>query len=217
MLQSQYLSNLILEKLNQNFPQFEEELKKHIAAQASFKTFKEGEMMMQSGQYLKSTLLITKGRVKLYTNGEEGEDYFMYFLEPGQACAMSFICAARNKKSELEAIAAEDTEAIMVPIEVLDSLMHKYKSWYYFVLENYRSRFQELLDALRSVAFHSMDERLEYYLIKQQNAFQTKTLHLTHEQIANDLNTSRVVVSRLLKQMENNGKLKLHRNSVELI
>lgn len=207
----------ILEKLNQNFPQFEEELKKHIAAHASFRTFKEGEMMMQSGQYLKSTLLITKGRVKLYTNGEEGEDYFMYFLEPGQACAMSFICAARNKKSELEAIAAEDTEAIMVPIEVLDSLMHKYKSWYYFVLENYRSRFQELLDALRSVAFHSMDERLEYYLVKQQNAFQTKALHLTHEQIANDLNTSRVVVSRLLKQMENNGKLKLHRNSIELV
>jgi CRP/FNR family transcriptional regulator len=161
-------------------------------------------------------MLITKGRVKIYTNGEEGEDYFMYFLEPGQACAMSFICAARNKKSELEAIAAEDTEAIFIPIELLDSLMLKYKSWYYFVLENYRSRFQELLDSLRSVAFQSMDERLEYYLLKQKNTYNTNELHLTHEQIANDLNTSRVVVSRLLKQMENNKRLKLNRNSIIL-
>ena len=207
----------IIEKLNHNFPQFEDDLKQLIASQATLKSFREGDMMMQCGQYLKSSMLITKGLVKLYTNGEEGEDYLMYFLEPGQACAMSFICAARNKKSELEAIAAEDTEAIMIPIELLDSLMHKYKSWYYFVLENYRSRFQELLDALRSVAFHSMDERLEYYLLKQKNAFQSNELHLTHEQIANDLNTSRVVISRLLKQMENTHKLKLHRNSIVLL
>lgn len=207
---------LIKQKLQILFPHFEEELMQHIASNATLRNFKEGDMMMQSGQVLKSTMLITKGRVKIYTNGEEGEDYFMYFLEPGQACAMSFICAARNKKSELEAIAAEDTEAIFIPIELLDSLMLKYKSWYYFVLENYRSRFQELLDSLRSVAFQSMDERLEYYLLKQKNTYNTNELHLTHEQIANDLNTSRVVVSRLLKQMENNKRLKLNRNSIIL-
>ena len=208
--------NNILELLNKYYTQFDEDLKHYIASKALVKEFKSGDEMMRSGQYLKSTMLVTKGRVKLFTNGEDGEDFFMYYLEPGQACALSFVCAARNKKSDLEAIAIEDVEAIMIPIELMDDLMIKHKSWYYFVIESYRNRYQEVLDALRSVAFHGMDERLEYYLIKQKNSFQNKTLNLTHEQIANDLNSSRVVISRLLKQMENNGKVKLLRNAIEV-
>lgn len=208
--------NNILELLNKYYPQFDEDLKQYIASKALVKEFKSGDEMMRSGQYLKSTMLVTKGRVKLFTNGEDGEDFFMYYLEPGQACALSFVCAARNKKSDLEAIAIEDVEAIMIPIELMDDLMIKHKSWYHFVIESYRNRYQEVLDALRSVAFHGMDERLEYYLIKQKNSFQNKTLNLTHEQIANDLNSSRVVISRLLKQMENNGKVKLLRNAIEV-
>ena len=210
------MMNNILELLNKYYPQFDEDLKQYIASKALVKEFKSGDEMMRSGQYLKSTMLVTKGRVKLFTNGEDGEDFFMYYLEPGQACALSFVCAARNKKSDLEAVAIEDVEAIMIPIELMDDLMIKHKSWYYFVIESYRNRYQEVLDALRSVAFHGMDERLEYYLIKQKNSFQNKTLNLTHEQIANDLNSSRVVISRLLKQMENNGKVKLLRNEIEV-
>ncbi len=206
----------IREKLKIHFPQFEEGLIDCIEKHCTIRTFKAGEAMMRTGQYMKSTMLITSGKVKIYTEGEEGEEFFMYFLEPGQACAMSFICAARNKKSDLEAFATEETEAIMVPIEIMDTFMTKYKSWYYFVLENYRNRYQELLDALKSVAFHSMDERLEYYLMKQKNSQQSHTLNLTHEQIARDLNSSRVVISRLLKQMEQAGRLKLHRNAIEL-
>lgn len=206
----------IRERLKIHFPQFEEGLVDCIEKHCNVRTFKAGEAMMRTGQYMKSTMLITSGKVKIYTEGEEGEEFFMYFLEPGQACAMSFICAARNKKSDLEAFATEETEAIMVPIEIMDTFMTKYKSWYYFVLENYRNRYQELLDALKSVAFHSMDERLEYYLMKQKNSQQSNTLNLTHEQIARDLNSSRVVISRLLKQMEQAGRLKLHRNSIEL-
>lgn len=205
-----------LELLNKYYPQFDEDLKQSIASKALVKEFKSGEEMMRSGQYLKSTMLVTKGRVKLFTNGEDGEEFFMYYLEPGQACALSFVCASRNKKSDLEAIAIEEVEAIMIPIELMDDLMIKHKSWYYFVIESYRNRYQEVLDALRSVAFHGMDDRLEYYLMKQKQSFQTKTLNLTHEQIANDLNSSRVVISRLLKQMENDGKVKLLRNAIEV-
>lgn len=202
--------------LNKFYPQFDDALKQSIASKSAVKQFRAGDEIMRSGQYLKSTMLVTKGRVKLFTNGEDGEEFFMYYLEPGQACALSFVCAARNKKSDLEAVAIEDVEAIMIPIELMDDLMINHKSWYYFVIESYRNRYQEVLDALRSVAFHGMDERLEYYLIKQKNAFQSKTLHLTHEQIANDLNSSRVVISRLLKQMENDGKVKLLRNAIEI-
>ena len=95
--------------------------------------------------------------------------------------------------------------------------MINHKSWYYFVIESYRNRYQEILDALKSVAFHGMDERLEYYLVKQKNDLNSNHIQLTHEQIANDLNSSRVVVSRLLKQMEHKGIVKLHRNSIELL
>lgn len=207
----------VRKRILEHFPQFEEALIDCIEKHCTLRKFKPGEAMMQAGQQLKSTLLITSGRVKIYTEGEEGEEFFMYYLEPGQACAMSFICAARNKKSDLEAYAIEDTEAIMIPIEVMDTFMLKYKTWYYFVVESYRKRYQELLDALKSVAFHSMDERLEYYLMKQKNTLQNPVLNITHEQIARDLNSSRVVISRLLKQMENQRKLKLHRNSIEIL
>jgi CRP/FNR family transcriptional regulator, anaerobic regulatory protein len=207
----------IRENLDVYYSQFDEELKGIISSKGRIQRFKAGDTIMQQGQFLKNTMLITKGRVKLLSEGDEGEEFFMYYLEAGQACALSFVCAQKNKKSDLDAIVIEDTEAILIPIELMDELMIKNKSWYYFVLETYRSRFRELLDVIKSVAFHSMDERLAYYLVKQKNAYNSNLITLTHEQIANDLNSSRVVISRLLKQMESQSKVKLHRNAVELL
>lgn len=207
----------IREKLDLYYPQFDDDLKAVIAANGRIQRFKAGDTIMQQGEFLKHTMLITKGRVKLLSEGDEGEEFFMYYLEAGQACALSFVCAQKNKRSDLDAMVIEDTEAILIPIELMDELMIKNKSWYYFVLDTYRSRFRELLDVIRSVAFHSMDERLAYYLVKQKNAFGGNIINLTHEQIANDLNSSRVVISRLLKQMESQNKVKLHRNAVELL
>lgn len=202
--------------IKKHFSDFEPGLIKALAQKAQIKSFKSGDQLIRNGMYIKHAMLIIKGMVKLYTDGENGEEFFMYYLEPGQACALSFVCAARNRKSDIEAYAIEDTEAILIPIELMDELMAKYKTWYYFVVETYRDRYQELLDVIRSVAFHSMDERLEYYLLRQKNAFGSNNLHLTHEQIANDLNSSRVVISRLLKQLEVKGKVKLLRNEIEL-
>jgi CRP/FNR family transcriptional regulator len=203
--------------LHTHFSRFEPELLDTISAKGITKNFKAGTQIIGSGEPMKYTMLVLNGRIKLYTEGENGEEFFMYYLEPGQACALSFVCAARNKKSDVEAFAIEDSEVLFIPVEYMDELMLKYKSWYIFVVETYRSRYQELLDAIRSVAFHAMDERLECYLIRQKNAFNSSTLNLTHEQIANDLNSSRVVISRLLKQMENQNLVKLHRNSIELL
>ncbi|MDP3928384.1 MAG: Crp/Fnr family transcriptional regulator [Bacteroidota bacterium] len=205
----------IRQNLDTYYDQFDNDLKEVIAANGRMQRFKAGDTIMQQGEFLKYTMLITKGRVKLLSEGDDGEEFFMYYLEPGQACALSFVCAQKNKRSDLDATVVEDTEAILIPIELMDELMIKNKSWYYFVLETYRSRFRELLDVIKSVAFHGMDDRLSYYLIKQKNAFNSKMISLTHEQIANDLNSSRVVISRLLKQMELQGKVKLHRNAVE--
>lgn len=203
--------------LDKQYPQLDAELRERLASIASIKTFKANDEILRSGQYLKSIMLLTNGIVKLSTEGEEGEEFFMYYIEPGEACALSFICAARDKKSDISGVAIEDTEAILIPIEYMDELMTNHKSWYYFVLDSYRSRFKELLDVIQSVAFQSMDERLEYYLVKQKASLGSSHIHFTHEQIARDLNSSRVVISRLLKQMENKGKVKLSRNGIDLL
>ena len=204
------------EELMRFFPLFDKDLADFLAEIGEVRTFPEGEIMMKTGQYFKAAMLIVKGRVKLYREGEDGNEFFMYFLETGNACALSMICATRNQASGIMAVAMEETEVIMIPIQYMDQLMTTYKSWYYFVLETYRSRFEELLIVIDNIAFKNMDERLEWYL-KQQAAKLGKQLHLTHQQIANDLNSSREVISRLLKKMEKNQRLNLHRNHIEWI
>jgi CRP/FNR family transcriptional regulator len=198
------------------FPLFDKDLADFLAEIGEVRSFQEGEILMKTGQFFKSSMLIVKGKVKLYREGEDGNEFFMYFLESGSACALSMICAARNQASGIMAVAMEETEVIMIPIQYMDKLMTSYKSWYYFVLETYRSRFEELLVVIDNIAFKNMDERLEWYL-KQQASKLGGQLHLTHQQIANDLNSSREVISRLLKKMEKNQRLHLHRNHIEWI
>lgn len=203
------------EELMKMFPLFDRKLAEFITSISELRTFDEGTIMMKTGQYFKATMLITKGKVKLYREGEDGNEFFMYFLEGGNACALSMICATRNQASQIMALAVEETEVIMIPIQYMDELMTQYKGWYYFVLETYRSRFEELLVVIDHIAFKNMDERLEWYLRNQ--AQHGREIHLTHQQIANDLNSSREVISRLLKKLENQGAVVLHRNHIEFL
>ncbi len=207
---------IILEKLNLYYPNLEPALREQIAQKALLREFKPGEVLMKTGQYFKSTMLITKGRVKVVKESGDGSEFFMYYLEPGGACALSMICAAKQEQSELSARTVDVTEAILIPIQIMDELMSQYRTWYYFVLETYRSRFEELLSLIDHTVFKGLDERLEFYLKKQRQALKSSELKATHEEIANDLGTSRVVISRLLKTMEQNGKLKLFRNYIDL-
>ncbi|WP_254561772.1 Crp/Fnr family transcriptional regulator [Dyadobacter diqingensis] len=201
--------------IEKKFPFFESGLKDRIEEVASVKHIPAGELIMRPGQYIKHTVLVAEGVVKLYREGEDGEEAFIYHLNPGQACALSIICAAKQETSQVLAKAMENTTAIMIPVSVIDELMKNYKSWYYFVLENYRDRFDELLTLLDHVMFKGMDERLEFYLSNQFSQAGKKDIIITHQEIANDLNTSREVVSRLLKKMETDKKVRLNRNSIE--
>ena len=204
------------QELMRMFPLFDKDLAEYLSSIAESKTFSEGTIMMKTGQYFRTAMLVVSGRVKLYREGEDGSEFFMYFLEGGNACALSMICATRNQTSQIMAVADEETEVLMIPIQYMDELMTKYKSWYYFVLETYRNRFEELLGVIDNIAFKNMDERLEWYLKRRVEKF-GNNLVLTHQQIANDLNSSREVISRLLKKMEKNEMLKLHRNSIEML
>lgn len=197
------------------FPQFEAELIDLIEKEAVFKHFKAGEIIMRTGQYIKSTILLLEGRIKIYRENDEGGEFLMYFLQPGEACAISLICATQSQASEVMAKAEEDTEVLMLPIQLMDEMMNKYRSWYQFVIRTYRARFDELLTVVDSIAFRNMDERLEFYLKRYVNSTGRQQIELSHQQIAEDLHSSREVISRLLKKMEQRGLVKLHRNMIE--
>ncbi|MGA9650306.1 Crp/Fnr family transcriptional regulator [Pedobacter sp.] len=207
----------IAEYINRLFPQFEPALKTMLTENATLRDFQEGDMLMQTGQNMRSTALIVEGMVKLYREGENGQEFFMYYLQPGNACALSMICATKQETSQVMAKAIEQTKVLMIPIALMDTLIRDYRTWYYFVMETYRMRFEELLFVIDNIAFKAMDERLAFYLKKQAGDLNTKELHLTHSEIASDLNTSREVISRLLKKMEQAGEIKMYRNYIEYL
>jgi CRP/FNR family transcriptional regulator len=201
----------------QLFPQFEPGLIEIIEKEAVQRSYNAGDIIMRTGQYIKSTALVLEGRIKIYRENQDGGEFLMYYLEPGQACAVSMICALQSETSEIMAKAEEETEVLMIPVQLMDDLMNKYKSWYQFVIQTYRSRFDELLSVVDNIAFHNMDERLEFYLKRYADKTGKKVMEVSHQQIADDLNSSREVISRLLKKMEQRNLVKLHRNMIELV
>lgn len=203
--------------LKKKFPSFSNTLLIDINTNALQQSFAAGEVIMRTGQYIKNTVLVLSGKIKIYREDEEGSEFFMYYLKPGQACAISMICATKNQKSQIMAKVVEDVELIMVPLQLMDKWMMQHRSWYEFVIDTYRSRFEEVLDVIDSIAFRAMDERLEFYLKRHRDACDCDDLKLSHQEIASELNTSREVISRLLKKLEQRGVLKMHRNNIELL
>ena len=197
------------------FPQFEPALKTFLKAHAHIVQAAADDQIMRTGQYIRSTVIVLQGRVKLYREDDDGGEFFMYYLEPGNACALSMICATKQQTSQVMAKAVEDTLLLTIPITLMDEMMKQYKTWYYFVLETYRARYEELLVVIDHIAFKSMDERLYFYLSGQYEKLHTRELRMTHGEIAADLNSSREVISRLLKKMEQRGDLRLHRSFIE--
>lgn len=207
----------ILNYLKTNFPTLDSQLQEYISTIGEIKEVPAGTVLMKQGQYVKYTLLVLEGRIKLYREGEDIGEFFMYYLEPGDACAISMVCIASGKASEVMAKTVEDSTVLMIPIEHMETLMKDYKSWYQFVIESYRRRFDEVLSVLDNVVFKGMDERLLTYIRGQKEKLGTNELKLTHQEIAADLNSSREVISRLLKKMEQQGLLKLHRSYIEVL
>lgn len=201
----------------EQFPQFETGLIDVIEKEAVQREYNAGDIIMRTGQYIKSTTLVLKGQIKIYRENNDGGEFLMYYLGPGEACALSMICAIQSHTSEIMARAEEATEVLMIPIQLMDELMNKYKSWYQFVIQTYRGRFDELLSVIDNIAFRNMDERLEFYLKRHAEKTGKNAIEVSHQQIADDLNSSREVISRLLKKMEQRNLVRLNRNMIELI
>ncbi len=201
-------------QIHELFPGLEEGLYEELMKYGDIKEVPAGTMLLKAGQTIRSTMLVLDGVVKLYQEDEEGNEFFMYNIQQGQACAVSMICTYQQEKSQVTARAMTDVVLLTIPLEYMDKWLSKYKSWHYFVIKTYRSRYEELLKTINEIAFKNMDERLEFYLKKQVKQF-GKHVKLTHQEIATDLNSSREVISRLMKKMERNGWIVINRNSFE--
>ena len=189
------------ELLTNLFPNLEDGLYEAILEHAEIKEIPAGTPLLKVGQNIRSTMMVVEGTVKLYQENEEGDEYFMYYISPGQACAVSMVCSFQSEQSQVLAKALTNVTLLTIPIKYMDEWLNEFKSWHYFVIKTYRTRFEELLKTVNEVAFKNMDERLEFYLKQQVEKFGT-TLKLTHQEIATDLNSSREVISRLMKKMD---------------
>ena len=196
---------------------FEEALIDEIVAVSLLRNFKEGDVLIDSGDYIKKMPLLINGAIKILRDDNDEGELLLYFIEKGDTCAMSMACCMGDFKSEIRAIAETDGVVIMIPVMKMEEWLGKYKSWRNYVFKSYNNRLKEMLSAIDYLAFNNMDKRVLHYLQEKVKINHSKEIHNTHQEIAYDLHTSRVVISRLLKALENEGKINLHRAFIEYI
>ncbi len=195
---------------------FEKELIEAIENIGFLKNIKEGDTIIKIGDTIKYMPLLLDGAIKISRQDKNGDELLLYYLEKGDVCAMTLTCCMGDKVSKIQAIAETDTAIIMIPVQKMSDWVKDFHSWRTFVFESYNNRFNEMLETIDSLAFSNMHERILKYLKDKVIITKGTLLSITHQIIAYDLNTSRVVVSRILKSLENESKLKLHRNKIEV-
>jgi CRP/FNR family transcriptional regulator len=204
----------IPERLAHNF---EPALLKEMELRARMISAKEGAVILDIGQTVRSIPLLLQGVLKITRIDEQGKELLLYYLHANESCAMTFTCCMQQYPSEIKASAESDVEYLAVPVSAMDEWLTKYPSWKSFVMRTIRSRFNELLNAIDQLAFQKLDERLEHYLKEKSRSTGSTLINLSHEQIANDMASSREVISRLLKRLENEGKVLLYRNQIKIM
>ncbi len=196
---------------------FEDALIDEIVKVGTFKEVPEGYTLMDIGDTIRGMPLLISGAIKVLREDTDGDELLLYYLEKGDTCSMTMTCCVGDAKSEIRAITETDSKLIMIPIRKMEKWMSAYKSWRNFVFESYHGRLMELLQTLDSIAFDRMDMRLIDYLKEKARITNEDIIRNTHQEIAYDLHSSRVVISRLLKKLERMGKIELHRSHIKLL
>jgi CRP/FNR family transcriptional regulator len=211
------MSNLSVAEFQQVFPDiYERETVEAILEIGKLKKIKADDWMLDIGDPILYMPLLLKGQLRVLREDAEGHELLIYYIRSGETCAMSLICCSGNAVSNVRAVAEEDSELLLLPIQIIDEWTTKYPSFKSFILKTYQKRFEELLNTIDSIAFHNLDDRLSQ-LLKQKSEKEGSELKTTHQELANQLNSSREVISRLLKQMERKGKIQMGRNKITLL
>jgi CRP/FNR family transcriptional regulator len=196
---------------------FEKDLINEIVQVGTFKEVPEGYKLIEIGDYIKGMPLLISGAIKILREDNDGDELLLYYLEKGDTCSMTLACCMGDSKSEIRAITETDSKLIMVPMQKMEEWTVKYKTWRNFVFNSYHERLNELLSTLDSIAFDKMDARLVSYLKEKARINKGDIIHNTHQEIAYELHSSRVVISRLLKKLEQMGSIELHRNYIKIL
>lgn len=208
-------TQLTIEEIQRYFPSFKEpNLQKALSNEGRLHHFREGDIIMDYGGYIRILPLVLKGTIKVSRLADDGSELFLYYLSRGESCTMTFSCCIQSKQSEVRAIAEEDTTLFALPYQRLDEWMMRYKSWKNFVMLAYDQRMNELIKTIDQVSFQQLDQRLFEYITKRAAVHKDRTISTTHQQVADDLNASREAISRLLKIFERKGIIELGRNSI---
>lgn len=193
------------------------ELKEMLYENSIVKDFKAGDIILNENAHIRAIPIVSKGSIRVMRTDEEEKEILLYYIKAGESCIMSFLGGMHHERSKVKAVAEEDSEILFLPVEKVSLFIKEYPEWLDYIFRLYHKRFEELLEVVNAVAFKKMDERLLNFIKKKCEHTQSKTLNVTHEQLANELGTARVVVSRLLKQLEEEGLIKLGRNKIEMI
>ncbi|MEJ5051754.1 Crp/Fnr family transcriptional regulator [Chryseobacterium culicis] len=193
------------------------ELVEKLYQYGTTKNYHEGDIILDENASIRSIPIVMKGMLKVIRTEEDGREILLYYIKAGESCIMSFLGGMHNEKSIVKAEIEEDAEILFLPVDKVSLFIKEHPEWLDYIFRLYHKRFEELLDIINAIAFKKVDERLLSLLQKKSELTGSETIHTTHEQLANELGTARVVVSRLLKQLEEEGKLKLGRNKIILL
>ena len=192
-------------------------LKNEVSTYGQLKKFPSGSVIQQEDSYIKAIPLVLTGSLKVMRTDTDGHEILLYYITPGESCIMSFLGGLHNETSKVKAIVEEDAEILFIPVEKASEWVKKFPEWSDFIFKLYHKRFEELLTAVNAIAFQKLDTRLLQLIKQKVELYQSKEIKITHQQLAEELGTAREAVSRVIKQMENEGLVTLSRNKITLM
>lgn len=193
------------------------DFKKEIAESRDLKLFPAGTVILDIDSYVNYIPLVMSGSVKVVRTEEDGREILLYYLTPGESCISSILSGLTQDTSKVKAVVEEDAEILMLSLVKAKEWLTKYPEWSTFVFELYHKRFEDLVTMVNSIAFQKVDARILYLLNQKSQLYKSKELSVTHQQLADELGITREAVSRVLKQIETEGKIKLSRNKITLM
>ena len=207
---------MISQQLKDWIPQLSTAFKDELLNKGYLKHVHEGDVLWHEQSSMRIIPFVLKGALKVIRQDDDGRELLLYYIAPGQSCIMAIYAALNPTVSKIKAVAEEDTELLSIPIQDSTSWITRYPEWTHFIIHLYQQRFEDLIQVLDAVAFSKLEDRVHEWLQKKAQLLQSKTITVTHQQIAQDTGSSREVISRTLKQLENQGRLIMGRNKITL-
>jgi len=209
----------VLEIIKKTFPPLatSQSLLQEIAKIGILKSFKKDTVLLKEDSFVKVIPMVVSGLIKIYKEEENGNEVLLYYIKPGETCIVSIITAEKNEKANVKGVVEEDVEVILIPKEKLYDLRKKFPGWNLFVFNSFNEKFDEVIDMVKVLTFSNKEKRLYDFLIKKADLNNSNIIHKTHQEIANELGSSREVISRLLKKLEKEGKVSLALKEIKIL